>query len=51
MIKSKNSKREGEFHIEKHHSLEKKNNLRIKMDFIVEVNVIQAYMKLYMMQG
>ena len=51
MIRSKDSKRQGEFHIDGCHLLKKKNSLWIKMDFIVELNVIQAYVKLYMMQG
>jgi hypothetical protein len=35
MIKSKNSKRQREFHIEKRHLLEKKNSMWIKMDLLL----------------
>ena len=51
MIKSKNSKRQGEFHIEKHYSLEEEKQLEDQNGFHCKLNVIQAYMKLYVMQG
>ena len=51
MIKSKNSKRQREFHIERCQSLVKKMTCESKLDFIVDLNVIQAHMKLYVMQG
>ena len=51
MIKFKNSKRQGEFHIEKHYSLEEEKQLEDQNGFHCKLNVIQAYMKLYVMQG
>ena len=51
MIKFKNSKRNVESHIERCHSLVKKMTCESRLDFIVDLNVIQAYMKVYVMQG